>query len=103
MIPIQDVNVKVCLAGDISVGKTSLVRRYVMDIFDDNYIATLGTKISKKKRMTRGHSKTSVHREGSGAGSIVEASKKNSSTIFAESPNFSLDIITLGCVGPRCI
>jgi small GTP-binding protein len=46
---IQDVKVKICLAGDISVGKTSLVRRYVMDIFDDKYIATLGTKISKKK------------------------------------------------------
>ncbi|MFW9876655.1 MAG: Rab family GTPase [Candidatus Thorarchaeota archaeon] len=46
---IQDVKVKICMTGDISVGKTSLVRRYVMDIFDDTYIATLGTKISKKK------------------------------------------------------
>ena len=41
--------VKICLAGDSAVGKTSLVRRYVMDIFDDSYISTLGTKISKKR------------------------------------------------------
>ena len=48
MTDIRDVKVKICLAGDISVGKTSLVRRYVMDIFDDTYVTTLGTKISKK-------------------------------------------------------
>jgi small GTP-binding protein len=41
--------VKVCLAGDSSVGKTSLVRRYVMDMFDERYVSTLGTKISKKR------------------------------------------------------
>jgi small GTP-binding protein len=34
--------------GEISVGKTSLVRRYVLDIFDDTYISSFGTKISKK-------------------------------------------------------
>ncbi|MFW9876657.1 MAG: Rab family GTPase [Candidatus Thorarchaeota archaeon] len=43
-----DVKVKICLVGDISVGKTSLVRRYIMDIFDDTFVSTLGTKISKK-------------------------------------------------------
>lgn len=43
-----NIKVKICLIGDSSVGKTSLVRRYVMDIFDDKYISTLGTKISKK-------------------------------------------------------
>ena len=44
-----NIKVKICLVGDAQVGKTSLVRRYVMDFFDDDYIATLGTKISKKK------------------------------------------------------
>jgi small GTP-binding protein len=39
---------KVCLVGDSRVGKTSLIRRYVYDEFDDKYIATLGAKISKK-------------------------------------------------------
>lgn len=40
--------IKVCLVGDIGVGKTSLVRRYVLDQFDDKYIATIGTKVTKK-------------------------------------------------------
>jgi small GTP-binding protein len=39
---------KLCLAGASSVGKTSLVRRYVLNEFDDRYIATVGTKVSKK-------------------------------------------------------
>jgi small GTP-binding protein len=39
---------KVCLVGDPGVGKTSLVRRFVMDIFDDSYISTIGAKITKK-------------------------------------------------------
>lgn len=41
--------VKICLIGDVGVGKTSLIRRYVMDLFDDKYIATIGTKVSKKE------------------------------------------------------
>jgi len=39
---------KVCLIGDSRVGKTSLIKRYVNDEFDDKYIATIGAKISKK-------------------------------------------------------
>ena len=41
--------VKIILVGNSEVGKTSLIRRYVMDIFDDRYITTLGTKVSKKR------------------------------------------------------
>ncbi|HYS71238.1 MAG TPA: GTP-binding protein, partial [Thermoplasmata archaeon] len=33
------------MAGEAGVGKTSLIRRYVLDEFDDRYVATLGTKI----------------------------------------------------------
>lgn len=40
---------KVCLLGDSSVGKTSLVRKYVFDTFDDKYISTIGTKTVKKE------------------------------------------------------
>ena len=39
---------KISLVGDASVGKTSLIRRFVVDIFDDKYIATIGTKVSKR-------------------------------------------------------
>ena len=39
---------KICLLGDGAVGKTSLIRRFVYDIFDDEYISTIGTKVTKK-------------------------------------------------------
>jgi small GTP-binding protein len=39
---------KICLVGNPAVGKTSLVRRYVTDAFDDRYLTTVGTKVSKK-------------------------------------------------------
>src|SRR5438093_9676315 len=39
---------KVCLVGDVAVGKTSLIKRFVQDQFDDRYIATVGTKVTKK-------------------------------------------------------
>ncbi len=35
--------------GEHAVGKTSLIRRYVLDEFDDRYIVTLGAKVSKKE------------------------------------------------------
>ncbi len=40
---------KGCLVGDIAMGKTSFVRRYVVDQFDDRYISTLGAKVTKKE------------------------------------------------------
>ncbi|MEE9174254.1 MAG: Rab family GTPase [Thermoplasmata archaeon] len=43
------VKLKVCLAGDVAVGKTSLVRRFVCDEFDDRYLSTLGAKMMKKE------------------------------------------------------
>ncbi len=39
---------KVCLVGDVAVGKTSLIKRFVQDEFEDRYIATVGTKVTKK-------------------------------------------------------
>jgi len=39
---------KVCLIGDPGVGKTSLVRRFVFDMYDDKYISTIGAKIVRK-------------------------------------------------------
>jgi small GTP-binding protein len=40
---------KICLLGDPAVGKTSLIRKYVFDTFDDKYIMTIGTKVTKKE------------------------------------------------------
>jgi small GTP-binding protein len=39
---------KVCLVGESGVGKTSLIRKFVMNAFDDRYISTIGTKVCKK-------------------------------------------------------
>jgi small GTP-binding protein len=39
---------KVVLLGESAVGKTSLIRRFVHDEFSDDYISTIGTKVSKK-------------------------------------------------------
>lgn len=38
----------IILLGDGAVGKTSLIRRFVLDSFDDHYITTIGAKVSKK-------------------------------------------------------
>jgi small GTP-binding protein len=45
---IKKVKSKICLIGEKAVGKTSLIRRYVTNMFDDRYITTVGTKVSKK-------------------------------------------------------
>jgi small GTP-binding protein len=45
----KNVEKKVCLLGDFAVGKTSLIRRFVLNVYDDRYLSTLGVKVSKKK------------------------------------------------------
>ncbi len=40
---------KVCLVGEKAVGKTSLIRRYVLNMFDEQYLTTIGTRVSKKE------------------------------------------------------
>ncbi len=40
---------KICLLGDAAVGKTSLIRRYVEDRFNDKYVVTLGTKVTMRE------------------------------------------------------
>jgi small GTP-binding protein len=44
----REVQKKICLLGDSAVGKTSLIKKFVLDIFDDKYIATVGTKVTRK-------------------------------------------------------
>ena len=42
---------KVCLIGDPGVGKTSLIRRFVLDQFSDDYLSTIGAKVTKKEKL----------------------------------------------------
>lgn len=39
---------KVCMIGDFSVGKTSLVARFVREAFSEKYMTTVGVKIDTK-------------------------------------------------------
>ncbi len=39
---------KLILTGDFKVGKTSLIKRFIENLFKDSYIATIGVEISKK-------------------------------------------------------
>ena len=40
---------KVCMLGEFSVGKTSLVRQFVEGQFSDKYLSTVGAKVSRRK------------------------------------------------------
>jgi small GTP-binding protein len=40
---------KIVIIGDSAVGKTSLIRRYVFNEFQDSYITTIGSKVTTKE------------------------------------------------------
>jgi small GTP-binding protein len=48
-MPVEKIKKNVILLGDGAVGKTSLIKRFVLDQFDDKYITTIGTKVTKKE------------------------------------------------------
>lgn len=50
----KSISKKICLLGDFAVGKTSLVRRFVLNVFEDKYISTIGVKVSRKTVITPG-------------------------------------------------
>jgi len=43
------INKKICMLGSFSVGKTSLVRRFIDSLFSDKYHTTVGVKVDKKQ------------------------------------------------------
>ena len=45
---VKEIQKKIILLGDAAVGKTSLIKRFVVDKFDDKYILTIGSKITAK-------------------------------------------------------
>ncbi len=40
---------KICLLGSFGVGKTSLIRRFVLNSFEESYLTTIGVNISRKR------------------------------------------------------
>ncbi len=48
------VKMKVCMVGEAAVGKTSLVRRFVLDLFNEAYAATLGARVTKRELHFKG-------------------------------------------------
>ena len=49
MTETKHLKTKICLVGEKSVGKTSLIRRYVLNMFNEQYVTTIGTRVSKKE------------------------------------------------------
>src|SRR5947208_17114919 len=50
----ESMKAKIVLLGAGGVGKTSLIRRFVVDQYSDEYITTIGTKVSKRS-LSLGH------------------------------------------------
>ncbi len=48
-LPKGTFTIKVILCGDYRVGKTSLIRRFVNDSFQQSYVATIGVDISRRE------------------------------------------------------
>lgn len=51
---------KIVLVGHFGVGKSSLIKRFVENVFSDNYIVTIGVHISKKELEINGELLTLV-------------------------------------------
>ena len=85
---------KICMLGAFSVGKTSLVQRFVKSMFSDKYLTTVGVKIDKKSVSVNGKDvdlllwdiygedefqkvKTSYLRGASGYFLVIDGTRKN--------------------------
>lgn len=47
-LPKGEFTSKLILTGDFKVGKSSIVKRFIENLFNENYISTIGVEISKK-------------------------------------------------------
>ncbi|MDD3265284.1 MAG: GTP-binding protein [Dehalococcoidales bacterium] len=63
---------KVCMLGAFAVGKTSLVRRYVENMFSEKYQTTIGVKIDKKVLEIEGRKTVLVIWDLAGKDDIVD-------------------------------
>jgi small GTP-binding protein len=48
MLAVSEYTFKIVLVGEPGVGKTSIIRRYIQGIFEENYKASVGTRIFSK-------------------------------------------------------
>ncbi|UCF07815.1 MAG: GTP-binding protein [Thermoplasmata archaeon] len=48
MAEVREIRKKMCMIGDGAVGKTSLIRRFVVGNFDDKYVVTIGARTMGK-------------------------------------------------------
>ncbi len=51
----KTVQKKICLLGDFSVGKTSLIRQFVEERFEETYLSTIGVHMSRKRLERENH------------------------------------------------
>lgn len=56
-----DYKLKIVLAGDSATGKTSLIRRYLNNKFDSDYVSTIGIDFGKKTILTPDNSYVQLH------------------------------------------
>src|SRR6266566_7033536 len=61
MPDIRRMKTKLVLMGEGGVGKTSLVRRFVMNEYEDAYLRTVGTRVSKIELVVPHGPDTEVH------------------------------------------
>ena len=64
---------KVVLVGHFGVGKTSLIRRFIDDAFDENYLVTVGVHVKKKVMNYQGDEITLVIWDIEGKTSVADA------------------------------
>ncbi|MBN1466896.1 GTP-binding protein [candidate division KSB1 bacterium] len=48
MVQPVSISKKICMLGTFAVGKTSLIRRFVQQKFDEKYLSTIGVQLSNK-------------------------------------------------------
>lgn len=48
MQKVREISKKICMLGSFGAGKTSLVRRFVYNKFEEKYLSTIGVQLSQK-------------------------------------------------------
>lgn len=57
----KEYEVKICLLGDVAVGKTSIASRFCKNIFNENYVNTIGGAYQQQNIMLENNVKMKLH------------------------------------------